>query len=903
MSFTYGSSIGYETGNYNGDGQFITRNPLPNQFLERLQKPNVRNVFLVKITAGQWLRGAVATSGVFSYAVPTWVDEVRVNNSQASLAKVASLATCQATAASFYHDPNAGLLYVNPPTGRSVYVDTFQALLTFRFAKAAREFGGYFWEPRVQSVPNLSLRIESRFSGVGQIGGGKLSLNNADGFFDALDDNTQWDAGTVTIDMGIDLADGSDNMEEEDYQRLGTWRVEQTEKGDTSFDLTLKEFKTRLENQIPHDLFTREEFPALPNDLVGKPIPWAWGKIFSAKPRLIDASARKFKLAAHPIRSIDSVKVLQDDGNWKEVPTATQDLQKAEFTLSAANWEGSEDVGVDFEGRKTPSGDLMENPADIMVDLLNYVGERTFDAESFNAARAWYRVGLDRYGKEVTSLAPSIYLENQKAAIDVAGQINEVAGSFLFVDIAGNWRFAAFRPVRASELDPNASQLITTLTEKEIIEGTIKKHVDSRKILSRLSVAYAQRHQENWSERVTVERSENQLLHNLPTEFLEERTVSLWKLKDAQYWGERFLTTEAEPVTKYSFSVPWLGFFLLPGDKLHVTHSRYDLDTVLEVLEVNYDLVSNNVKLVVANLRGWGDTFGFWVESGAPAVPPTGMRLWLKPDSLHYTDGQPVSVWPDASGYNNHARQSEVKSQPTYYQGGASSYPMVDCLPRLIDGALVGQWLTLPPELTDSGALTEGEIFAVVQANNDPASVDNQIWKFGTLGDTYPENLGSIVTSFGRTSQTIAGNPTAPLTSWQLYNVASKAGNLLVNLGNQTLYNIDPENGVAFSSFIYLGKSDSGNFAGKFAEIIFYNRVLSASERTQVKQYLSDKYNLGLLAATANLPWNTGWTDAQAAEARQNAGYWTGKDAGTNTKETGMANATDRRSFWPSRWF
>jgi hypothetical protein len=622
MSYTYGSNIAFESDDatYDGSGQFNTRQTPTAEFIRRINLPNIQKVFLLTVTTGFEITGPEITTGnLFRARKPdgAQVIEVHRNGGKASLEKIDEIDFLDQGK---FFDNTDGYVYIGAPYGRTPYQDLYTATLQYRFATMPKKFRGVFWQPRLDKTPNLSLRIEALWSTLGspaQIGGGKAVLNNADGYFDDKDsDNIQWDAGFVTLEMGIDLAGvgTSGEMSEADYLRIGTWTVESTDRSDTAFTLNLREIKRKLANQIPHLLFDRETYPNISQENIGKPIPFAWGKIYGAKPVLIDPGAKRFKVASHPIHSFDGVRV-QIDEVWTNVNFATTDLQLAEFTLGS-EWTGNESVSVDFNGRKKPDGSLMTNCSDVMADLLDYVGETNFDDTSFIESHRLLKVGTNRYGHEVNSLAPSIYVDSQKRAEEVAAKINEVAGSSLFVDFDGNWRYVVFQPTQSANLANSSAAFPRTFTEKQII-GEIRKQVDNTRVASKVLVKFAHRRQENWFETYEHNLERNRLLHNLPHQFLageEESGVepALSEFGDAKYWAGRYLATEGQPLVRYYFAVPWTGFFILPTDKIRVQYARNGFDSVLEVLEVNYDLVAGKLSLVCGNQRGFGDSFGFW---------------------------------------------------------------------------------------------------------------------------------------------------------------------------------------------------------------------------------------------------------------------------------------------------
>ena len=75
-------------------------------------------------------------------------------------------------------------------------------------------------------------------------------------------------------------------------------------------------------------------------------------------------------------------------------------------------------------------------------------------------------------------------------------------------------------------------------------------------------------------------------------------------------------------------------------------------------------------------------------KRAAAAVPPAvfdpastaSLRLWLRGDDIGVSDGLPVSLWPDASGYGNDVEQITGMKQPTFQaaQFGVHSFVRFD---------------------------------------------------------------------------------------------------------------------------------------------------------------------------------------------------------------------------------
>jgi hypothetical protein len=322
-------------------------------------------------------------------------------------------------------------------------------LIPFYLSNKTKVFNNQYYDPRLQSIPNLSLRIEPRFSGVGQIGSGSANILNNDGEFDGLNRVLDWDYGRAVFKMGIDSNAGT--MAYTDYVTLGTWGIERAEIKDQSLVLSLRELKTQLEKEIPTETYSLDDYPLLERTNVGKPIPIAYGKVFGAKPTLIDPGNKTFKLTSHAIYDILEVRIQQDDV-WVQINPASRDLPNGEFTLGS-EWANNEPVSVDFIGKTLADGRPMYNASDIVEDILTYLNEENLDSATFDSAFEALDVGLQNDGIRRTVFKPSIYLDALRKAHEVVSDINTVAGSFLFVNREGEWNYEVSTPKSLPDVD------------------------------------------------------------------------------------------------------------------------------------------------------------------------------------------------------------------------------------------------------------------------------------------------------------------------------------------------------------------------------------------------------------------------------------------------------------------
>jgi hypothetical protein len=625
IGYAYNSARAYQAAiGYNGTGLLVPRPTVPLSFSDKLGRPNGANVLLATFTVSEALGRAQAATGPSGncWRWPTMlprVDALVFDGGEITFIQTFDPSTVTYEGV-YYFDP-AGYIYIyRSGTGLSqdayVWSRTWKARALLRFASRPKTLRGVDWSPRLAKVPSLALRIESKFSGVGQLGGGRIELTNADGWFDGLD-RAIWDGFNCVLELGVDLPGTGGEMPESEYRTVGTWRVESVETSEMAVGLSVKELKTRLDDKIPVEVFTWTDYPNMPEQTRHKVIPRAYGRILGAAAYCVDATARRFKIANHGVRSFDGVRI-DIEGVWTESAFASADRALGEFTLGS-DWENGRAVSVDFSGRTNADGTLMVNGADIVGDLLDYFGETELDQESFTRSAAILRVGYNRFGQEVCEFEPSLYLDKETNGIEVLSILNETLNAALYTDLAGHWRFVVFEPRRRSDLATQPGIVACTFTAADIETDTFKISVDDRELFADVRVNFAARAAEDWSGRVKLELPATRTLHGMPRIASAIRTPALSSEAQATAWGQRLLRMEAQPRTRYAFTLARSGYFLTPSDKIRLTLERFGMDHVLEVLEVRQDLTGNSCSIVAGDLRSWTDTFGFWVEDTAPA--------------------------------------------------------------------------------------------------------------------------------------------------------------------------------------------------------------------------------------------------------------------------------------------
>ncbi len=226
----------------------------------------------------------------------------------------------------------------------------------------------------------------------------------------------------------------------------------------------------------------------------------------------------------------------------------------------------------------------------------------------------------------------------------------------------------------------------------------------------------------------------------------------------------------------------------------------------------------------------------------------SGLVTWLDAGRLAgYGDGEDVILWTDRSGNDKNATGT-ANGTPTYQSNVINGQPVLR-----FDGS--NDWLKIS-NLPATGPVT---MFMVFSSSNTAGryewaikdtvgSVANTAIKYGgTTYISYP-----AVTGFNLKTYTLNGSSSSV-----------KTDGTTVGTGNVE------RNGL---EYMYLGaRSTSIHQAVDFAEVLLYDRVLTAGEENEIGYYLATKYGL----TTAYSPVVTiEATDPTAAEAGADAGQF-----------------------------
>ena len=268
--------------------------------------------------------------------------------------------------------------------------------------------------------------------------------------------------------------------------------------------------------------------------------------------------------------------------------------------------------------------------------------------------------------------------------------------------------------------------------------------------------------------------------------------------------------------------------------------------------ELSYEIESWNpsgtslVWVKVPSLAKGGSIIAYWGNPMASAtVAPNalgGLAMWLKADSLTLTDGATVGTWTDSSGNSRNATLSQ--GTPTFKTNELNGKPVV----RFAANGESG--FTFP---TMANIRTVFMIVKETAVAQHFLLGDDNTYHFhrGTGGILWDPTYATTSVRNGTTKlngTAVNGTTTALGSGWKIVS--------LVTAGNVEASRLSRDRSIA-------GRS----WDGDVAEVIVYDRALTANEELLIGGYLAQKYALPSAYAGAapaytsdGSTWNGGYT-------------------------------------------
>lgn len=262
----------------------------------------------------------------------------------------------------------------------------------------------------------------------------------------------------------------------------------------------------------------------------------------------------------------------------------------------------------------------------------------------------------------------------------------------------------------------------------------------------------------------------------------------------------------------------------------------------------------------------------------AQAYTPTtnNLVLWLKPDTLSLSNGDPVSLWSDSSASANNASQATAANQPSFvanFKNGNGAVRFGDA----DTGAATADWMGLATRQTLPGGLTYIAVFSTTSTSSSRSYEGN------AANTIFGDQTGAAVSSFGVTGGKVELMSWS--NAWSSTQGTTSVADGLVHVAIATFATSEILNANIYvdgllqttasrgyrgdqiginrlsGGYAYGGPGGLDTFDGDISQALIYDRVLSATERQDAYEYFVSTYALPepssalLLLAGAVLLW------------------------------------------------
>ena len=233
----------------------------------------------------------------------------------------------------------------------------------------------------------------------------------------------------------------------------------------------------------------------------------------------------------------------------------------------------------------------------------------------------------------------------------------------------------------------------------------------------------------------------------------------------------------------------------------------------------------------------------------ATPVNDSSLLAWFDAGQLTgLSNGDPVSTWTDASGNGNHATASAAYKEPTYITGALNGLPVVR-FDASDDGLAVNPAIQVYPGFSGS----DYSIFVVFNyrgtdtTSGRRAVQGSENWAIGP----YEGRIVHLVPDGALWVTDPPPGGSAPLATQYRYFICEAT-----TTATRSRFRVDGEDETSntgydyrgWPNYVFLGTDgltgDSQPLDGDIAEVLIYNRVLTAVERNRVGVYLENKYGL-----------------------------------------------------------
>lgn len=288
---------------------------------------------------------------------------------------------------SFYYDEVNNGLYIRlanyaPPGGFTINAGPVYGFATEEYID---ESTGTTYESRLQNTVDITRKKDPLFFGKITYKDFNVTLDNADG---ELYDVQNWDVYGQPLSLSV----GEQGQSAGSFTPIVAGRVKEYKFTRDQLEITVQDARRILDRKLPINVVLASAHANADRDL-GKFIPVVYGSCRGVPCRALDDGATSpstYSFACADVTDhtagIKAINTVYVDG--VEVAVSSTNLTAGTFVLAAANYKPGQSVTADVDGCVDGSAALIENPLDIVKDILTTYLPVDYNSNYFDLA-AW----------------------------------------------------------------------------------------------------------------------------------------------------------------------------------------------------------------------------------------------------------------------------------------------------------------------------------------------------------------------------------------------------------------------------------------------------------------------------------------------------------------------------------
>ncbi len=283
------------------------------------------------------------------------------------------------------------------------------------------------------------------------------------------------------------------------------------------------------------------------------------------------------------------------------------------------------------------------------------------------------------------------------------------------------------------------------------------------------------------------------------------------------------------------------------------TYSVLVSNSVSSVTSSNALLSVNQLPIITSQPQGatvptgTNFTLSVAIQGALPTVTSGSLKLWLKADAGVTLQGNRVTQWADQSGGNHHALQSDTNKQPTFVSNVLNGQPVL----RFdgIQSTITGDYLQGADDLSLTNGLTSFLVFYKVNRGGLYEEVPGFVGIPGNYNAARAFYFRGNEMAFSGWGNDYLSGFFIPTYTYRICTERLNASKTQVdffdtNGTNDYSTSMVAANLIAPGAGYYVGGlgSQTRNFQGDIAELIYYQGSLTETDRQSIAAYLQQKY-------------------------------------------------------------